>query len=375
MTTPQHVAVIGDPHIGRKVDQGSAKTAIDAGQLAFFRELAQECRTRGISDIIITGDMFDTRTSISITGLMAVNEILGNILKDFKVHLIAGNHDLAMDDSYEFSALRLYSHYSHVTIHIDSMGKLQIGDKTWYFVPWVIPSRMEKFVGWLESMAKKPAAVRKNTVILGHFECMGIKMEGSQISQVGIDPNLLYSAADTVISGHFHGPHLDTKGDGKFLWAGTPYQLTFANAGAKHGAWFVGSDGTFEQVENLISPKFVDITDIDDDIPESLANCFVRLFVSSGITAEAEFKLRTSIDARGPILVKTVPYSTDVGEVGPSEAVKESTKILAMDVVDLSRMWIESNPNTLPVLTTHASPKDAVIAKVRKYEGTINARK
>ena len=83
------VAIFSDFHLGIKQDS------------AIWHEIAltwcdwfvSEVKKNGVDTVVFLGDFFHTRNNISANTLHVASKILDK-LKDFKVHMILGNHDL-----------------------------------------------------------------------------------------------------------------------------------------------------------------------------------------------------------------------------------------------------------------------------------------
>lgn len=369
------IALIGDTHFARKAEHPLIKKYIKEGQLEFFDYLIKELKNRGVDTVIFTGDIHDTRHSINVEALVNTKRLLQEKMADFDIHIILGNHDMYHENDYDVTSLELFEDIANVTVYRDKVTKANWFDKEWYLFPWIIDKNIEKTTEFLEKMASKPKKQRDNTIIFGHFEMLGIDMEGSSISTFGMDTNLFLNAANLTLSGHYHGMSETTKGDGTVLYLGSPYPMTFANANQQHGIWILNEDMTYEFVKNDISPKFVDIWDTDDiDSIKDLSNSFVRLYISNLLTQEEEFEIRMKVEKTNPLLIRPMPYKGTREEVEEKDEVhREANRILAMDTLNLSEIYIDQNTDSLPELKLYEDPKKEVLTRIKNYKETINA--
>ena len=97
-----NVCCISDMHIG--VHQNS--TLWHNITIEWARWLADDLRKKGITDIIISGDVFHYRHEIAVNTIHIVTQIL-NIWKDFNIVLLVGNHDAYYKDRSDVNSLSI----------------------------------------------------------------------------------------------------------------------------------------------------------------------------------------------------------------------------------------------------------------------------
>lgn len=369
------IALIGDTHFARKAEHPLIKKYIKEGQLNYFTELVATLKSHDVDTILFTGDIHDTRHSINVEALVNTKRLFQDTFADFDIHIILGNHDMYAENDYNVTSLELFEDIPNVTVYRDKVTKANWFGKEWYLFPWIIDKNIDKTTGFLEKLAKRPKEKRDNTVLFGHFEMLGIEMEGNSISTFGMDTNLFLNAAGLSLSGHYHGLSETTKGDSTVLYLGSPYPMTFANANAQHGIWLLDENLEYEFLPNKVSPMFMDIWDTDDiDRIRDLSNCFVRFYSSNDLSKEEEFELRLKIEKKSPILIRPMPYKGSKEEnEKKDETLREANRILAMDTVNLSEIYIDQNIDSLPELTLYDDAKAEVLNRINTYKETINA--
>ena len=370
----QKIALIGDTHFARKAENPLIKKHIKDGQVLFFDYLIEELTNRGVTTVIFTGDIHDTRNFVNVEALVQTKRLFQTKMKDFDIHIILGNHDMYHENDYDITTLELFEDIPNVTVYRANVVKKDFLGKTWYLFPWIIQEKEERVIEFLDKLSSLPKAKRDNTVLFGHFEMFGIDMEGNNVSTFGLDPNMFMNAAGLTLSGHYHGQSHMKKGDSELYYLGSPYPMTFANANQLHGVWVIDENLKMEFIENTISPKFVDIWDSDDlDALPDLSNSFIRVFMGSNHSKEEEFEILLKIDNKKPILKRLVPYKGSKEEVvEQSEYQREANRILGMDALMLSEMYINENFDALPKLKLQNDSKNAVLTKIKEYRETIN---
>lgn len=369
------ICLIGDTHFGRKAEHPLIKKHIKEGQRDFFDHLINELNYRGIKTVLFTGDVHDTRININVEALVTTKRLFQTKMKDFDIHIILGNHDMYYENDYDITSLELFEDIPNVTVYRDGVQVKEFLGKKWYMFPWIINSREEKVVEFLNKMSEKSREVRQNRVLFGHFEMFGINMEGKSYSTFGLDPNLYMNAASNVFSGHYHGQSHTKKGDDNLYYLGSPYPMTFANANQSHGVWILDENMEIEYLENNISPRFIDVWDTDDiDSIETLENSFVRLYICDNLTSEEEFEIRLKIENKKPILIRTMSYAGDKADVeAKPEDEKEANQIMKMTTVNLSEIYIEQNSDDLPKLKLNTDVKSEIMKQIKLFDETINS--
>ena len=113
----EKLAIIGDVHFSRKAENPIVKKYIKEGQREFFNSLAEDLEARGITTVLMTGDVHDTRVTVDVEALINTKRLLQGRMKNFDIHIILGNHDLYYENSYDVSSLELFEDIPNVTIH------------------------------------------------------------------------------------------------------------------------------------------------------------------------------------------------------------------------------------------------------------------
>jgi exonuclease SbcD len=153
-----------------------------------FKQVIQTAKNHSINEIIIGGDFFDSRTSQRLVTLKSAKKIF-SMLKDFNVHLIAGNHDKSM----------YTSESSFVDIFEDSV-KL-------YKKPTVVQfySKTVTFIPFFENdiLVEMIQDAEPTDILVSHFEVEGAiyHPDGDLTRVVPVDILKKFKA---VYLGHIH---------------------------------------------------------------------------------------------------------------------------------------------------------------------------
>lgn len=365
----EKIALIGDTHFDRKAENPIIKKYIREGQRKFFGELAKDLKSRDIKTIFMTGDIHHNRNYVDIEALVYTKRLLQEKLADFNVYIIMGNHDMYYENSYDITALELFEDIPNVTVCRTNVEKVNVLGRKWFLFPWITADKEEKTIEFLKKHKNK------EDILFGHFEILGVNMEGKSKSTFGMDSNMFLDSSRLTISGHYHGKSRKTSSDSELIYLGSPYPMTFANADEDHGYWILDEDLDMEFVKNEISPSFVDIWDSEieklDDL--DISNSFVRLYMSNNKTAEEFFELCVKVESKNPLMIKKIPYSGDEGEIkDKTEVEREANSLLAMDTFKLSEVYVDQYSESLPKLKLEPDSKKAVLTKIKGYKTELN---
>ena len=213
------VAIISDTHFG-------IKKGLDVfleSQLNYFRkQLIPYLKKKKIDTILHLGDFFDNRVNIDSKVMNAVIDLFENDLKDFKIHMIVGNHDSYLESSIHINSIKTLSLFDNVTVYSD-VTSLELGGRRLLMCPWQTNS--DEFILKLDDYGK-------HDICAGHFEILNCKMFSNQLADHGIHQEEFLKRFPLTLSGHFHTRSVvDTK-DSKIVYFGNTYHLTRNDMGA-----------------------------------------------------------------------------------------------------------------------------------------------
>tara|TARA_R110002167_G_scaffold45676_4_gene137113 strand:- start:5766 stop:6821 length:1056 start_codon:yes stop_codon:yes gene_type:complete len=267
------VAIFSDLHLGIHSNSSEwHKYAIEWAN--WFRE---ECRDKGIKDLIFCGDWHHNRSEISVNTLQVSADIL-DMFEEFNLIAITGNHDIYYKHRTDVNSLSIFKNRKNVTI-LEQYQTLEVFDKKLSFCPWNTPTKV----------------IEESDVIFGHFEIETFKMNAFKICEEGVRVKDLLHKSSLVISGHFHTRHEKQFGAGTILYVGNPFQMDFGDAGNRKGYHILDLDTLeYEFFENNVSPCYEKITlselveegDITPIVKNKISNNIVKLKVDKNISQD-----------------------------------------------------------------------------------------
>lgn len=235
------VALIADCHFGIK----KSDIPFMESQLRFYKEqFVPELKHANIKDIFILGDVFDTRQTINVQTINVVIDLFKNILKDFNISIIVGNHDMYMTTTTDINSLKILDILPNVTVY-EKQTVLTIDGKTILLQPWI--TDYSTYI-----------LTEHYDYAFMHADIIGFDQGGGRLSESGLMAKELLKKVDAVYTGHYHnGIHRQFEKGKSVTYLGAPYQLTRIDRGGTRGYHILDiATGERTMVENKVSMKF-----------------------------------------------------------------------------------------------------------------------
>jgi len=335
------VALIADLHLGaRRNNEYFMKSMLN-----FFKnEFEPYLRKNEIDTIFILGDVLDHRESTNTKVLNLLYEIFSVILKDYKVHIILGNHDIYYKTNIETHSLVFLKTLPNIILY-EEITKTEIKGKEFLFIPWQVDNSF---------LNKLPKA----DVCLGHLDLNGFKLNKYSISDDGINDNKFSKFKRTYL-GHFHTRSKKVLKNGSIIeYIGSPYHLTRNDTGDLRGFSILDLDNMeidFRPVKTTI--RYIEYTYPDlpktKDIKNNIIDVYVKIdsaFKENQLNA----KIR-EIEKHNPLNVNIFPIYDFVNKHEEYDG-------------DVQRMNLEKMiSNYIEKLSKNQSPK-----LISKLETTIH---
>lgn len=318
------IAIFSDLHLGIKQDDERWHNIA----LTWCDSFVSELKSRNIKEIIFLGDFFHTRNTISVNTLHVANLFLEK-LKDFRLHMILGNHDLYFHNESTVSGVNLFKNKNNIIVY-DKLTKTRLGNKEVVFCGWGYDALSENA-----------------NILFTHAEINVFKFNAELgACNTGYKASELLNNYDLVYSGHFHLRQSKIWPKGRIIYPGNPYSMDHSDFyGSIKGFDVLNLDTMeIEVVENKISPQFLrlSLSDICSDyyvIPE-LANQIrgniFKLIVDKNITHKDLNILANLIDSASPF---EFSYEWAVG--ADSTAKENISSLEYFDFVDLIKEYIK----------------------------------
>lgn len=282
-------------------------------------------KERGISTILHLGDVFDKRKSIDFQSLYLSSRYFFEPLNEFKVHMIAGNHDCFHKNTNEINSPSLLTkQYSNIKTYQDPT-EIELDGLKILLLPWICSENFERSMKYIHN---SPA-----TVVMGHFDMQGFNMSGGRISDIGFTISD-FDRFHMVFSGHYH--HKSVKENITYL--GNPYQLTWEDYGDIRG-FHIFDTSTFELefVENpytLFDKIFYDDSNRQQFDFERYKDKFIKVVVINKNDSFTFDKFLDSLYFAGVYDVKIIEQVVNISNSSNNDLVVEDTVSLINDYVD-----------------------------------------
>lgn len=338
------VAIIGDMHFGVK----AGNPYFLAFQIWWLEEMLKKCKSMGITTIIQTGDLLDTRAYVKLNVLSFFLNQFPNLLQKYGIRrwiIYGGNHEMYYRDSNEICSLDIISilgkldvEFCDVTFDVftNEVGLIDISGKKLAFVPWLNKNNYAELMGQLGKT--------KADYVFGHFELIGMPMIPGVLCEHGIDPKE-FKKFKRVISGHFHtvSEHLNC------TMVGTPYHLTWGDVqdGNNRGFWVLDLD-----TDELVLHKNEDFMTLfsvieynpdekyDEKSFESYKGTIAKVLVKDKPEAKHHKKFLDLLSKADMIDYKIIDTT-----IAAIEKVEISEEVLSLDTLSAMNAYIDKQEN------------------------------
>lgn len=246
------IAMIADLHFGIK--KGN-EIFLESQERFFKEQLVPELESQGIKDLWILGDVFDTRSTLSVMVINRVIDLFKKTLSGFDIKIIVGNHDMYLTTDTGINSLKILDLLPNVTVY-ETPEILHLDGKKILMLPWITD---------YTDLSGIPKG--RFDYCFCHADIIGFDMGGGRLSEAGLSAKELLKRFDAVYAGHYHnGIHRQFEPGKSITYLGAPYQLTRIDRDGIRG-YHILDIGTGERTltENRMSMKFTKHTYPDAD--------------------------------------------------------------------------------------------------------------
>lgn len=308
------VLFFSDLHLG--VHQNSQLWHSINLQLAeWIKQVMQE---HDLDTIFFAGDVFHDRHEIGVNTLHTAKKFF-DILSDYNIHLIPGNHDAFLSSTVEVNSVEILQ---GTNIHVyTNPTTINVGKSKVTFCPW----------------KTKVKELEKVDMLIGHFEIANFYMNATKICDHGDESTDLLSKANAVVTGHFHFREMRNYEDSKYiLYLGSPYEMDFGDREQQKGVSIIDFSNNHlnvEFIENTVTPKHfrIKISELArkkyNNLPEIVKNNLVSLYVDDHVDTLTLDMLITKITQYNPLQFRTEFNILDKAQVDTKDVKKLSIDI------------------------------------------------
>jgi exonuclease SbcD len=252
------IGIIGDIHIGGGYSLGKTdpKTQLNSRLLDFsntFDSIIDEFESNGVTLVVITGDIYETRHPTS-PQLNAFSKCIRRAnSKGIEIIMIAGNHDQQSPIATTTIDIFDYLDIPNVSI-FTNIGKYTSKDKSVDII--LMPYRNRRMLGVTtnaEAVSKLRDSLKsiqytpnRKKLLVGHFmvgkAVSGRDGESFSMSEI-ILPWDLFKGVDTVVMGHVHQHEILRKSDNHIVcYIGSMEKISFGERAHKKVSAIIDTD-------------------------------------------------------------------------------------------------------------------------------------
>jgi DNA repair exonuclease SbcCD nuclease subunit len=313
------VAIISDLHLGVHSNSSTWHTIA----IEWANWLRDELVSKNIKDIIFCGDWHHSRSEISVLTLQVSADIF-DILADFNIICITGNHDIYFKHRTDVNSMSVFKKRKNVTV-LDKPYVHEQFDKTILFCPWNT------------DITKLP----KGDVLFGHLETETFKMNTFKTCSEGIKVSDVLDVCPLAISGHFHTRQEKIYKNGRILYVGNTFQMDFGDTNNDKGYYIMDlNDLSTEFFKNTVSPiyrktslsELISFGSFTKKVKEIFGGNIVQLKIDKNIAADDMDILLKKISLLHPETL-TVDYDINFNKISNLEGREDLSGIDAKEAI------------------------------------------
>lgn len=325
------LAIVGDLHFGVR---GSSDVMF-YHQKRWIDTFLAYLKDNKIKTVLQLGDLFDSRKAINLKSLKFVRDELFVPLRElgFQFYTLIGNHDIFYRESLDVnSSGLLLNEFENVHV-VENPTTLEFGGLKFDLIPWMAKSNEEACRSFIEASDSE--------YCLGHFEITGYQVLKGVVFDHGLGGDF-FKSYKRVFSGHFHL----RQARGNILYVGTPYWLTWSDAGSPKG--FCVFDTETEDVEFVENTSnyyyylvYDDVKNVYSDLEAvDLYNAFVKLKIENKSVPFQYLNFVNRLYSKKPYDVKFVEKTDELLEESAN------TNVTAVDTITLIKEYIAQTEYT-----------------------------
>lgn len=249
---------------------------------ANWNEALEICEKLGIEDMVIGGDLWQSRSAQTLSTLIAVRQaIIKATNKGIDLTIAEGNHD-KVDQESMLGYSHLFSEYPYVVV-VDDWGIVEIDhdNQVALYVMSYFPEN-GSFMSKLEEVINDLKSGWYNILYIHQ----GIKGGLSQPSEDELPANI-FSKFDAVLVGHYHD-RKKIKGT-NIEYIGASRQHNFGED-EKKGYTVLYTDGSHEFIQNQANMRYkvmeIEAIDINSDVLDEIED----------IKAEGRYRIKVKVN-------------------------------------------------------------------------------
>lgn len=245
-------------------------------------EALEICKKQGIQDLIIGGDLLQSRSSYqTLEVLLAVRQaFIKATLAGLELTIAEGNHDL-VDQEAMLGYCHIFSEYPHIHV-VDDYTVLDMSDDVVLYVMSYFPEK-GSFIDRLKGILNNDFDADKYNVLYIHEGINGGLAAPSEDEL----PTKIFKDFDATLVGHYHN-RCKIKGT-NIEYIGASRQHNFGEDEEK-GYTILYDDGSYEFIKNQVNIRYkvidLSLQDVDSNFLDKL----------NDIKADGKYKVKTRIN-------------------------------------------------------------------------------
>ena len=288
-------------------------------------EAMRICKANNISEMIVGGDLWLSRSAQTLSTLMAVRSAILKAQDNLALIIAEGNHDLVNQEEMEGYS-HIFSDYENVEI-VDEFAGYDYGDNLTLWVMSYFPEN-GSFIKRLDALKQEIDKGRINILYIHE----GIRGGLSTPSDDELPANI-FGGFDKVLVGHYHDRR--TIPNTNIEYIGASRQHNYGEDEDK-GYTILYSDGSTKFIKNEVNKRYkvieIDIAEMDEKFLSEIAE----------IKKDERYKVKVRIKCAATQTSSV--NKQQLAEIGANkiELVTEQTEVMCADHKSLTQKFDKS---------------------------------
>lgn len=292
-----------------------------------WNEALELCRSNKIHDIIVGGDMFQSRSAQTLSTLLAVREAILKATKQYNLNIVLanGNHDSVDQEAIE-GYCHIFSDYENVEV-VDDLLIIDYSED----MNLIVMSYFPENGSFTERLYKAESGrdFSKKNILYIHEGIRG----GLTTPSDDELPASLFDGFSKTLVGHYHNRKKIANTNIEYI--GSSRQHNFGEDEEK-GYTILYADGSTKFIKNEVNQRYkvidIDLADMDDKFMEMLTQ----------IKSDSRYKVKVRV--RCDASQSSTVNKQQLAEYGANkiELVTEQTEVLATDHKSITQKFDKS---------------------------------
>lgn len=325
------------------------------------KDMLNSIKTEKIHNVIFAGDLFHSRTTLSVDTINVALKLVSALSQHCKVILIVGNHDCFLKNSADINSLNMFRDNSNVIV-VDQATELMLNNQTCILVPWLadIQNKNTKYdiaIGhfdvsskylissYVEDHSTGARATLKAEHLLNADEILNCENTTKSSYEVGSFVELV-KPHGIIYAGHIHTHKEFMTKSRQFVFIGSPYEQNLGEIDSLHGYYLLDEHNkrSFKPIQNVphhIQLKMSDVIAGNVNYADLKGNIVQKIY-DVDVKPSDEVKINQLINDATPYEELLPDYKVTLEMTTAQEDASEHIELMQKSKLDYIKNYIDN---------------------------------